>query len=208
MVLGFIPEDIEAFLKQVEAGEIPTIAPQSCYQRIPYLSFSSSDGHFRARDVCVEGGMWAIVDLTWTKQLAEWIGKRTVLEIMAGKGWLAEALKAHGIDIIATDSREWDDRHQACKLESSVIELDAVEAVKHYSVRDILLVSWSPYEDDTIDRACEHWKKPIIYIGEGAEGCNASDSFFDRFEIDDTVLRIDLPVWYGLHDQIIIGCYR
>jgi len=45
---------------------------------------------FYARSMVTELGMWAIVDMTWTKKLAKMIGKMKVLEIMAGNGWLAK----------------------------------------------------------------------------------------------------------------------
>ena len=43
---------------------------------------ASSDSSIDARKICTDRGMWAIIDLKWTKQLSKWIGNRTVLEIL------------------------------------------------------------------------------------------------------------------------------
>lgn len=199
------PADLQAFVERVEAGEIPEKAPESCYNPAlrPSSDINSFWHHPSARQSCTDVDMWAIVDLHWTKQLADWIGDRTILEVMAGAGWLSEALKRHGTDVIATDNLSWET--QRCKLKSDVLQLDAIEAVKQFQERDVLLVSWSPYEDEIVNLVCEHWNKPIIYIGEES-GCNVPDSFFERFEVEDSV-NLPLPTWRGIHDKILIGEY-
>jgi len=196
---------IKEFLKFVHRGEIPPfplyIPPQYC-----------ADAEiFDARRECIAKGMWAIVDLHWTKFLADWIGSRKVLEVMAGAGWLAKALTIHGCDIVATDSGVWEASwHKEAKLIFPIEKLDGIQAVEKYHDRDILLISWSPYNDQEICRICERWTKTIIYIGELEDGCCAPHEFFANFRIEEdaNTLHIPFPSWPCIHDTICIGYYN
>lgn len=88
--------------------------------------------------------------------------------------------------------------------------LDAVSAVKQYADADILLVSWPPLEDETINSVCVEWgtKRPIVYIGEGEGGCNAPESFWQRFWVWRDAPEIELMSWEGIHDHVHIGYWR
>jgi len=197
----------EQFLDSVEKGIIPDYPPQFDEDTFnsSFLSVTA-----KARSFCTKRGMWAIVDKQWTKELAKWIDDRKCLEIMAGVGWLSKALSNHGIDIIATDDSSWTTkgkRHENMSPVHPIEKLDAINAIKKYKERDILLVSWPPYTDETIVKCCDEWgyDKPIIYIGEGEGGCCATKSFWLRFKEADNVPRIELPKWGGIHDYIFVG---
>ncbi len=195
------------FLDYVRRYEIPSLPPET----------ASSWGHaipsdldsWNARDECIRRGMWAIVDRAWTKELAEWIGPRKCLEIMAGAGWLAKALADFGVDIVATDSAAWDSHHDMMRRLCPVEKAEATEAVAAHPEAEILIVSWPPYGDEAVTRACEAWGegKPIVYIGEGYGGCNAPDSFWRHFVKDPDAPQIPLLAWPGLHDGIDIGLW-
>ena len=195
------------FATCLKAGEIPPGPPEgSSPQGRDWGSAASS----RFRSDITARGMWAIVDRVWTKALADWIGERTCLEIMAGAGWLAKALSDYGIDIIATDNGEWDERHSKIVFVHKIERLNGLESVKKYKDRDILIASWPPYEDLAICHICKEWgsEKPIIYIGEESEGCTATDKFFEHFQQIENQPHIPLMAWGGLHDTVIIGHYR
>lgn len=199
---------VDAFMVCIRQGQIPPEAPGDLdehgwahpgwlvddVQRVLY------------RNECNKHGMWAIVHRNLARHLATYIGDRQVLEIMAGAGWLARALSDEGIDIIATDSGEWDERHDKMHRPYAVRHLEASEAVEHYSDAGVLLVSWPPYGETPILDACERWgsDRPIIYIGEGQGGCNAPDEWWARFWHDETV-SIPLSSWPGLHDHVYVG---
>lgn len=156
-------------------------------------------------------GMWAIVDKTWTKELADLIGGRQVLEVMAGAGWLAKALKEHGTNVIATDDASWRDCHTLVQGNGTVTEvetLDAVEAIKAYPNAEVLVVSWPAYKDQTIVDVCDEWgnDRPIIYIGEHLGGCTACTEFFSNFEGHH--LGIRMPKHMGMHDAVFEGYWR
>jgi len=160
----------------------------------------------RARIECMNVGMWAIIDQEWTKYLAQWIDNRTCLEVMSGAGWLAKALSMHGIDIIATDNDSWCGVESMWQFEKvhSIEMIDAVKATEKYKDKDILIISWSPYDDHTICEVCDEWgtDKPIIYIGE-QDGCNAPEEFFENFEVPEGAPEFGMKSWDGIHDVVL-----
>ena len=203
-----IAEDNTEFIDAIKKGNIPP-EPPDIYD---YYNFNSEDSMemFRLKSLCNNHGMWAIVEQKWTKKLANWIGNRKCLEVMAGVGWLAKALSEHGVNIVATDDFSWTlkARHKNESLKEiypDIIKEDAISAVKKYDA-DVLIVSWPPYEDRTICDVCDIWgtKKPIVYIGEGLGGCCAVSEFFENYKEDESV-SISLPQWLYIHDYITIG---
>jgi hypothetical protein len=199
-----LPLDARQYVEEIEAGRVPKFSPG-----IPGFDFRL--GYFYARTRCINRGCWAIVDQQWTKQLADWIGTRTVLEVMAGGGWIAKALKDHGVDIVATDDYSWPkggNGHSNLPTwdDLPVTKMGALKAVRTIPA-DILLVSWPPYSDTAIVRICNTWgtTRPIIHIGEGQGGCTACDKFYERFKEDEEAPIIMLGQWPGIHDHLTIG---
>ena len=187
------------FIKSMLKGEVPERWVAPAYDG--YISILE----MQMRTVISnQMGMWAIVDKTWTKKLADWIGDRTVLEVMAGKGWLAKALSEHGVDILPTDSKEW---HKEQEEVFPVVKMDALKAAASYK-RDILLVSWPPYTKTKINEVCEVYRgKPIIYIGEGPGGCTANDVFFEHFKPIDEQPDARVPSFDTIHDYLEVGLW-
>lgn len=185
------------FINCILNGEIP--------DTFGYSMFSIGEG-FQLREKCTRRGMWAIVTNDRVSRLADWIGNRTCVEVMAGAGWLAKALDQNGTDVVATDDFSWGDRHTDMKMVFPVEKLSALDAIEKYKKRDILIVSWPPYGDSTVCRVCEKWKGLVVYIGESKGGCNAPDEFFSNFnEIEDVI--IPMPRWPGMHDTVSVGYY-
>ena len=186
------------FLATVQDGEIPELFNVSPSEW--------QENHILRREL-TKIGMWAIVDKSWTKHLADdEIKGRKCLEVMAGNGYLSKALSEHGVDIIATDDKSWDGmNHDVFDVE----KLSGVESIEKYGDNcDILIVSWPPYEDPEINEICRKWGKDkrIIFIGEGCGGCTADDTFFDNFEYEDS--SVDLPSYWGINDYIFVGYYE
>lgn len=174
-----------------------------------YTDFGLPESGINTIDIIARGraaqhfGMWALIDMQWTSRLAEWIGDRTVLEVMAGNGWLSKALTLHGIRCIATDSRreKW-----PTKPVFPIRKIPAIKAVKQIRA-DIMIVSWPPYECSEIVEVCK-WRgtRPMIYIGEGKGGCNAPDEFWANFSGDK--LDVGMPQWACIHDCVLAGNWR
>lgn len=193
---------ISEFIAYVKRYEIPPSGPRVYDWQHPNFA-----ENYTARGECTKRGMWAIVDMEWTRKLAHWSGARQVLEVMAGKGWLAKALSLHGVNIVATDNMGWTNMHSDPTYLFPVEKLGARAAINKYPNADILLISWPPYDDPEIMKVCKAWgsNRPIIYIGEGQGGCTAIDGFFEHFYEEDTLY---IPQWDGIHDYITIGYYR
>jgi len=196
----------EEFFDYLNRGEIPPTSPDILAPTYdPW--FEKAGDAMRARDIAIKHGMWAVVCRSWTDQLAEWIGNRQVLEVMAGRGWLAKALAEAGVDILATDDFSW--KNGGGEPVYPVKKMDAIEAAGTID-RDILLMSWPPYNEDVAAKTLWAWNygRPVIYIGEPEGGCNANDRFyrmFQPFRSKANWFELDIPQWYGLHDYLTVG---
>ena len=153
--------DSSIYIKFLKQGIIPAYPPSGSFPQ-GNMDFSLTrgsiidelTGSIRDKFTVNDLGMYAIVDLRWTFQFAKWIAGRRVLEVMAGRGWLAEALAFHDVDITATDDYSWYARGWGDPV-YDVLKYDAVEAVKSIgSAYDILLMSWAPYSEPVAARAC------------------------------------------------------
>ena len=160
-------------------------------------------------------GMYAFVCWDWVNPLTEWIGKRKVLEIMAGAGWLAKALRSKGIDVIATDDHSWIDEKR-WPLQTEVERLSALKALKKYGRSvDIVICSW-PYMNNDAYHALRLLGKInpaaiFLYIGEWEGGCTASNKFFEHYGLIEQeqfkkVTRA-YKSWWCMHDRIYLGRY-
>jgi len=203
------------FIASLEQHRLPETAPYfedtfACIDECPYSR------HDARPTICLECpardyyslwiwvrkfGMFALVTLQHTRQLACLLQGKHVLEVMAGSGWLAHALTKYGVDVDATDDGSWglhkkvDWGIRICEAEEAALESDA----------DVLLMCWPPYDSDVASKTARAWggERPIVYIGEGESGCCANDEFFSLVWLDHC--GIYWPQWYGLHDNVAIG---
>jgi len=184
---------IREYISFLERNEIPPEPPDTRYD----LQFK------KIRDL----GVFALIDKIWIKQLADWIGKRSCLEVMSGIGWLAKALFENNIDIIATDNNSW--KYCNNKLVHPIEIIEGIHAVKKYGhKREILIISWPYFEDNYIIDICKLWgNKPIIYIGEDKFGCCACAEFFDHWKITEDIY-FPMAQLFGIHDNVYIGRYE
>lgn len=196
---------LQGFMEALARGEIPNHAPD-----LASLDFIDSEeienAIISARSRTQrKHGMWAMVDSFWTRELADWIGERSCVEVMAGAGWLAKALCEHGVNLVATDldvKAKWGTRPAVHPVQP----LDALAALARYPETEVLLVSWPPYSVSVIESVAEAWgpDRPIIYIGEELGGCTATENFFTRLCV---TKRMNIPCWPGLHDKLMVGYY-
>lgn len=144
----------------------------------------------------------------WVKPLANWIGDRPCLEIMAGTGFFSYALSLYGCKVKATDNYSWENRFDNF---INVEKLDCIDAIKKYgkSVK-FIICSW-PYMDDTAYKSLLAMREVnpkcrMIYVGEGWGGCTANDAFFDNAEFLDIQGFKDAVKnyrrWAGIQDYI------
>lgn len=165
-------------------------------------------------------GMCAFVSWRWVEPLAQWIGKRRCLEIMAGRGLLPYALKKLGTDIIATDSFIWQKEGLHPEWSPPVIdveEMDCLKAIRKYGQgAELMIMSWPPYNEPIAYHALKEFYRVnrdglVIYIGEERGGHTADDLFFDHFKLiqDRGFKKVteSFESWYGINDYPQLGRY-
>lgn len=195
---------IEQFIAFLDSQKIPPEPPDHCGQALYDSKL------WAGRERCLKRGMWALVYRSWVRVLAEWIGDRQVLEVMAGRGWLAKALTEEDVSVVATDDGSYDKRHSKCGPVYTVLPLDALSAIAQFGDdADMLVISWPPYGDEAATDALKVWGagRPVVYIGEGEDMACAPDSFWRLWQKDASAPDIPLASWDGIHDFIEIGYY-
>ena len=70
--------------------------------------------------------------------LADWIGKRKVIEVMSGCGALAKILIDNIIDIVPTDNMNCQSEWQ--QVWCNVEKFDCLDAIQKYKDRDLLIL--------------------------------------------------------------------
>lgn len=164
-----------------------------CYPPIANTPFSGCELDWDAmayRNGIIQNCGYALLAYEWIRPLAQWIGKRRCLEIMAGSGALSYALSQCGVDIVATDDKSWSD--PSCSWFSApwteVEQLNCLQAIKKYGKdRAIIICSW-PYMDDNAYRSLLEMRQVnpdamMLYIGELECGATANDDFFRNLSI-------------------------
>ena len=164
---------------------------------------------FEERDIFIKAAGFSLITKNFIKALSEWIGDRSVLEIMAGTGYISKSLKDEGVNIVAvTDIKEscWGFKKEWTEVE----KLSANEAIMKYNNVDIIICSWA-YMDNTMYAALLTMREYnpnaiILYIGEDHGGCTANDNFFENLiSIEDKDFEENvIPLyrrWGGIHDE-------
>ncbi|WP_283679457.1 SAM-dependent methyltransferase [Lentilactobacillus sp. Marseille-Q4993] len=138
-------------------------------------------------------GMWAYISAPFVKSLAEFIGDNSVLEIMAGNGYISKGLKGLGVNVYPTDNLAWTSENQTGKHQTIPVEkLDALAAIdKYQSQVNYIIMSWSP-DKDPIDyqvlqaiRKADNDQLKLIVIGE-KNGATNSKKFWEAANYTDS----------------------
>ena len=149
----------------------------------------------------------------WVKPLAQWIGDRPCLEVMAGTGYFSYALKLYGCNVRATDNFSWSNKFENISKFINVENIDCIDAIRKYG-KDVkfIICSW-PYMDDNAYRCLITMREVnpkcrMIYIGEDMGGCTASDKFFEAIEVCEVKGFLDAVKnyrrWEGIHDYVAL----
>lgn len=136
-------------------------------------------------------GMWGVIDMNWTGELAAQIGKRRCLEVFAGRGWLSQALSTHGVDIQATSRFSGHDGSKG-GLVHDVIDMSAMSAVQTFDF-EVLIMCWPPATGDALKAVMEARRLgrsfDIVFIGEPYSdqahslSGTADDAFFEHCDV-------------------------
>lgn len=126
-------------------------------------------------------------------------------EIGAGSGFWAMLLKSHGIDIIAYDLYPLQENLFHNVVQWFPIKKGAPQILVIHPKRNLILC-WPPYNSEMAVK-CLRWFRGdyIIYIGEGVNGCNATDIFFIKLKRDfELSEKIQIPQWWRVHDNLTV----
>lgn len=199
---------MEGILNQLQNKEIPESYPKEIGSLGTMMAFNKNEKIFRENFILVSS--YPLISKDWIRELIPLLKNKRCLEIMAGSGMLAKALSDEGINVIATDSKEWNIDDSWFDVE----KLDAIGAINKYGKDiDYVICSWIPYQSHVGTQVIEWLRKnnpklKMIYIGEFDYGCCADDSFFNiSNEIDNSYINNankKFKRWAGLHDRIYL----
>ena len=147
---------------------------------------------------------WPFLDATLIEGIRNFLKSKSCLSVMSGKGNLEAQLLARCCDIVATDKIGLKHPNTSPTSGFVVRECDAIKAVRMYD-KEVILISWPPYMDSIAAKvlkfALQTGFKYVIYIGEGQDGCCATDEFFKILsDMTTAVTEIEMLRFWGLWD--------
>lgn len=168
------------------------------------MSFEQNDD-YSERDAHIREIGYVRLDPIVTEALARhgpW------LEVGAGSGALAEAVRAKGGRVVATDNYSWNGPISVGSA-GPVYRYDGATAARRFLRRRNsvgLLISW-PYVEPWARRAADFLAvgQKLAYIGEPPGGCTADESFFELVDSDfELVESVALRQWCWIYDSLKI----
>lgn len=148
---------------------------------------------------------WTITDPDTVAFVAEHSRGRLV-DPMAGTGWWAHVLQAHGVQVVCSDAdpggNHW---HKGEALWTQVGRVDAQAAVADFPNRTLFL-SWPPYDrPDGVETLRAYGGGRLILIHEGEGGCIGDDALFAELAAHWDEVADHVPVqWFGMHDRVTV----
>lgn len=175
--IGITENDIEQ-LQQHVLQRYPTdmTAGNQYWQELIEPLEQLDESLSKLRDVLMDTfDMYHYPNEKFVRELDAYIGNQSVLEIMAGQGYISAGLRVLSPNraLVATDNQSWQDQPGAHILPvTDVINMDAIDALTKYGpTSDIILMSWAPDTDD-IDMQVLNWVRTyapnskLLVIGE------------------------------------------
>jgi hypothetical protein len=153
---------------------------------------------------------WAIPSKEAINTITKFADGDTVMEIGAGRGLWSALLEMNGCKVRPIDL-DFDAHRRAHYFngEHEFIEIERMSEQEMYKITkyaSTLFFCWPCYDQPWAHDHLEHtFADKIVYIGEGLDGCNATDEFFDYLEMHfNHEETIDIPQWWGIHDNLEI----
>ncbi|SHH58539.1 methyltransferase domain-containing protein [Ferrimonas marina] len=179
------------------------------FQKIEFDHALNSGYAFELKQSAATLGAYSTVTKPLCAQVAARLQGKRVLEIGAGRGFMAKGLAECGIEVTATDSQLWDSMPAIYDVKQMGME----EAVKaHGPSHDVLMVIW-PFRRSPLKAVFRAWhalkgeKAFVVYCGEDGGGATAGYAALSLLEPVESLLGwIDYPTSPYLKDDI--GGYR
>lgn len=192
-------------LKQLNNQIIPESYPEILIKDIDIVK------KYRQEIIFLQG--FSLVSMEWITPLANWIGKRKCLEIMAGLGTISFALKQCGVNVISTDDYSWGSWINNSIKWTEVEKLDYIDSIEKYGKYvDFIIMSWC-YLDNNGWLALKKMRKVnpdclMIFIGDHKGGLIGSDMLYENMIVvpDKEIEKINLlyPTWHNINDHIYL----
>lgn len=202
-------QDMKQIRNELEAHIIPESYPD-LISNFNMMLISSLNPEI-IREEIINLSSYCLVSKDWIRVLSSLLKGKRCLEIMSGLGMLSKALQDEKIEIIATDSKEWEFDDDLYWTE--VKTMDAISAIEVYGRdMDFIICSWIPYASDIGRKVLLKMREvnpklKMVYIGEFG-GCCADESFFALCEVeeDNHIYKANqiFKNWAGIHDHIYL----
>lgn len=202
-------QDMKQIRNELEAHIIPESYPD-LISKFNMMLISSLNPEI-IREKIINLSSYCLVSKDWIRVLSSLLKGKRCLEIMSGLGMLSKALQDEKIEIIATDSKEWEFDDDLYWTE--VKTMDAISAIEVYGRdMDFIICSWIPYASDIGRKVLLKMREvnpklKMVYIGEFG-GCCADESFFALCEVeeDNHIYKANqiFKNWAGIHDHIYL----
>lgn len=172
-------QDMKQIRNELEAHIIPESYPD-LVSNFNMMLMSSLNPEI-IREEIINLSSYCLVSKDWIRVLSSLLKGKRCLEIVSGLGMLSKALQDEKIEIIATDSKEWEFDDDLYWTE--VKTMDAISAIEVYGRdMDFIICSWIPYASDIGRKVLLKMREvnpklKMVYIGEFG-GCCADESFF------------------------------
>lgn len=134
-------------------------------------------------------------NVEWNDEVLDEIRRMSqpILEVCAGDGQWANALRDRGVDVVATDNLSAPSRPASEAPRKGVIKEDAVESTRKHRNRVLLMVY--PPPGPLCNQVLEAYEGDnLIYVGEGLSGINADEAFFCAVRLNWNIRKVvELP---------------
>ena len=156
-----------------------------------------------SRQYYIENFSWSIPSIDAIKEIVRFAGSEQILEVCAGNCFWACLIRLYGGNIIASDNFSSHGTEQYNCFISDVLNEDAVRSVQSHRT-NVIMISWPTYNDPLATNVLDTFEgNRLIFVGEGAGGCTANDSFFDLLREKWSLVKyLMIPNWPGLHDGV------
>ena len=177
--------------------------------RVEDLNYDRPVSEWSLRKDYIKAYGFTFLSSNFLLSLRDFIGERTLIDLMCGSGYISHELRFLGIKTIQVDDKSWKSDHWWNENNRKHSDLIASHSVRYLrenppSSSSVILVSW-PYMNNIMFAIARTLRRQgfqgdLLYIGEGVYGCTADTRFFNSFQLEE--LSFQPLQWSGMHDRI------
>lgn len=151
----------------------------------------------------------SVINSVILDKIVTFVDTSRVLEIGAGNGYIAYAMKLSGVQIVATDIPN---NIYPClqilkkKPWVPILNMDNIMALNMYRDLECLMLIWPPIGLSMAYHSLKNFTgSKFIYIGEWRNGQSASPNFFNELDKNwNLVQKIDIPHFIATFDSVYL----